>query len=198
MKPSDLMDTGVNVCGAISVEFSTEGESTSVLVHGESNLERRVVLGQRAQELETWFACVEVNAWTYVNASSEIRPDKIFLVSPEYAICHQERGSSSSEIYVEANVELPAVVQGNILYGTRWGRVSASTGFQILAAGSSDINLHSIFLKVVESRPTTRIRRASRFQRLHQMHRCTHPFVYRIKLAETSSNQPKTPAKSRT
>jgi hypothetical protein len=166
--------SSVNVGGQIGLEFTSQNESMSVLVPGEGDIIRRACLGQRAQELETWFACVEANAWAYVNASCETRPTKIFLVTGQtltthYAICHQESGTFTCEVHVEADVEVPSVLNANVLVGHTWGNVSASTGFQVMTRGGND--LHSIFFKVFESYPTTFIRKASRRKRLLQLHR---------------------------
>jgi hypothetical protein len=146
----------------------------SILVPGEGDLKRKACLGQRAQELETWFACIEAHAWAYVNASSGSRPNKIFLVTGQtltthYAICHQERGVSTCEVHVEADVEVPAIVNASVMTGYSWGRVSASTGFQVMTKNNND--LHSVFFKVFESYPTIFIGKASRYKRLLQLHR---------------------------
>ena len=127
------------------------------------------------QELETWFAAVEAKAWAYVNASSNTRPSNIFLVTgqiltTEYAISHQDRGSSTCEVYIDANAEVPSLVKSHVLTGYGFQKVSASVGFQVAMKKLDDNDFHSIFLKVFKSSPTLFIRKASLFQRLVQVH----------------------------
>jgi hypothetical protein len=148
----------------------------SVLVPGDEPLQRRICLGAREQELEIWFAQVEAWAWAYVNACCDTRPDEIFLVTGQtltnqYSICHQEQQSLNCEVHIEGDLNVPDVVNTNLLTGFGLTRVSASTGFQTMMDRSGEGRSHSIFLNVSKSKPTTLIHGISRKKRLAQLHR---------------------------
>lgn len=151
----------------------------SALVPGQEPLLRRICLGHRLQEVKTWFGAIEAKAWAYVNAENEVRPQKIFLVvgqilTSEYSISHQETGTTSCKIELSFNTDLPPLGSAKLVTGYECERVQSSAGFQLVKRKSeSGDSLHSIFLKVVESKPMSFIRKASLIQRLVQVHRYT-------------------------
>src|SRR5271168_1628037 len=94
--------------GQTKLQFSSSKESMSVLVPNQDGLRRRACVGEHAQQLKTWFAAVQPNAWAYVTASTQKRPPKIFLVTEQtlatsYAIAHEHERSITCEVSVEAN-----------------------------------------------------------------------------------------------
>ena len=132
----------------------------SVLVPGQEPLQRRFCSGGNLQQLETWFAAVQSNAWTYVNASTYTRkrPPKIFLVTEQimakaYAISHSYKKSFTCSVTVEANAGVPTLLKADVLTGYTLGRVTVSSGFQRVRTASRDNSTHSLFLKVVEVAP---------------------------------------------
>lgn len=146
----------------------------SVLVPGQEALRRRACIGEHAQQLKTWFAAVQANAWAYVNASTQKRPQKIFLVTEQplataYAISHEHKRSITCEVSVEANAEIPAFLKADVLTGYTLGRVSVSTGFQRVRTMSEDNSLHSLFFKVCEAPPITILGKAP-IEKLVQVH----------------------------
>jgi len=159
----------------VKLQFSCTNESMSALVPGQDSLKRRICLGARAQELRAWFGAVEANAWAYVAAANQVRPEKIFLVASqtltsEYFITHDSSGSSTCNIEVSVSSEVPLFGQGKVLTGYTCESVKASAGFQLVKKKCGN-EMHSIFFKVYESRPTSFIRKASLIQRLLQVHR---------------------------
>jgi len=144
--------------GQTKLQFSCSKESMSVLVPDQDALRRRACIGERAQQLKTWFAAVQSNAWAYVNASTHKRPPRIFLVTEQtlatsYAISHEHQRSITCEVSVEANAEVPALLKAGVLTGYTLGRVSVSTGFQKVRHQSVDNSLYSLFFKVCEAPP---------------------------------------------
>jgi len=151
----------------------------SALVPSQEPLKQRVCLGPRAQELEAWFGAVEAKAWAYVNAANQVRPEKIFLVTSqiltsEYFITHHSSGSSTCNIEVAVNSEMPPLGQAKVLTGYECESVKPSAGFQLVKKKCGN-EMHSIFFKVYESRPTSFIRKASLLQRLLQVHTYVPP-----------------------
>jgi hypothetical protein len=128
----------------------------SVLLPGPDDLRRRVALGEYAQHVKTWLLAIQDKAWEYVNTFPGDRPQKIFLVTGqtlanEYAISHSQRASLSCEVTVEGEADVPNLINSKVFVGYQWGRVSASSGFEIVARRSPIF--HSLFLQVYESSP---------------------------------------------
>jgi hypothetical protein len=136
-------------------------------------------LGQHAQELLVWFSAVEERAWAWVNATAYRRPTCIFLVTgqiltDEYAISHQQSGSLTCSVSVGANVEVPNVISSDVLLGTAFKKVEVGPGFQLRMEKSPNDVLHSIFLKVRESKPISRMRKKGLAEKLSQLHKQRH------------------------
>lgn len=128
----------------------------SVLLPGPDDLRRRVALGEYAQHVKTWLLAIQDKAWEYVTTFPGDRPQKIFLVTGqtlanEYAISHSQRASLSCEVKVEGEAEVPNLINSKVFVGYQWGRVSASSGFEIV--GRRSPIFHSLFLQVYESSP---------------------------------------------
>jgi len=90
---------------------------------------------EHAQQLQTWFAAVQANVWAYVNTTAQKRPENIFLgteqtLATAYAITHKHNRSITCQVSVEANAEILALLQADVLTGYTLGRVDVSTGFQ--------------------------------------------------------------------
>lgn len=117
------------------------------------------------QHLQVWFKHVEFRAWKWVKALYDSPPSSIFLVTgqiltPEYAISHQEEGSSACEVVVEAKVGIPQMVDINLSVGYALGKVTVSSGFDVIKkkeGDKEDEELYSIFLDIVPSRPMRRL-----------------------------------------
>jgi hypothetical protein len=112
----------IDVGGGIKLSLSRKEGSLSVLVPGHDELLRRHCQGRYNQQLRAWFKLVELRAWKLVKALYDKSPSTIFLVTgqtltSEYAISHQEEGTSGCEVIVEAKVGIPTVLDSNFLIG---------------------------------------------------------------------------------
>jgi hypothetical protein len=166
----------MQVGGEISLDFSCQNASMSILYHGQDAIQNRQCIGEREQQLLSWFATVEESAWGYVNATAEPRPNSIYLVigqvlTNEYAIAHNSAGSMQCSLSVAANVDVAGIINQNIRLGTSFQRVSVLAGFPLVMSASPDNTLHSIFMKVRQSGPMSRFRKKSLLQRLAQFHK---------------------------
>lgn len=171
----NLINTSsVNAGGNISLQFTSSKDSMSVLVPDQGNLMRRACYGEYALQLKIWFAAVQANCWAIVNALGQRRPPKIFLVTEQilakaYAIGHEQKRSITCSVSVEANVEVPTVLKGEVLTGYTLGRVTVSGGFPKNRPPSADNSLYSLFYKTVEAPPITILGKAP-IERLVKIH----------------------------
>lgn len=154
----------------------------SVLIPGQDPLQHRACLNRYDWDLLQWFGDIEAAAWEAVTARCGARrPDKIFLVkgqtlSSEYWICHQERNERFCEATVETSTSLPSALEGGVLLGTGFHRVTASTGFEIsppIPTGAPNPPLYSVYFETEDSFPINLFKfRGPRLQkRLSVMHR---------------------------
>jgi hypothetical protein len=134
----------------------------SVLVPEQEPLRRRFCSAEHVQELETWFAAIQPNAWAYVNAVPSVRkrPPKIVLVTEQimakaYAISHNHARSLTCSVAIETNAEVPTLLKADVLTGYTMGRVSLSSGFQRVRTASEENDMYSLFFTVVEAAPIT-------------------------------------------
>lgn len=157
--------------GGFSWSLTSSKRTMSALVPGQEDLKHRVCLGPRNVELLTWFREVETEAWGWVNDNyPQNRPKEIFLVigqtlTTEYSISHFENGSESCEIFVAADITVPAAFEAEVLVGRNFEKVTAAAGFQKVVSKASQKEgpgLHSIFLEVEKSPPITRLHSISR------------------------------------
>ena len=155
----------------------------SLLVPGDDDLVRRACRRRMRWELLRWFRSVEVLVWEFVTAHyGRRRPSKIFLVTgqtltTEYWISHQEHQSMGCEVYIEGEVGIPDIVEGQTYWGYGLGRVRASLGFEVSAGKANDgeERLYSIFFDTEASWPINRFRalksnseRAHRIEKMYQ------------------------------
>jgi hypothetical protein len=122
------------------------GSSVSVLVPGEDQLQHLEATEQRFYDLVDWFAAVEMHAWRKVDCYfSSLKPKSIFLVVGQtlatgYSICHKEYGSTACEVYLEADTELPSIVNASMLVNYGCQKAVASTGFEVVRQKISSNN----------------------------------------------------------
>lgn len=141
----------------------------SVLLYGDDPVTYRRCEQKYRYGLQDWFAWVERNAWERVNTyyKSE-RPKEIFLVvgqylTSSYAVAHKKYGSLECEVIIESSIQLPTVVEGNLLGSISIKKAYADSGFEYMFTKSEDEDRpkYSIILDTYKSKsgPLQRLKR---------------------------------------
>lgn len=147
-----------------------QGSTMSILIAGDEPVIHRRCEAQYLYGLQDWFAWAEMNAWERVNAYyGSTRPKEIFLIvgqylTTSYATAHKVFGALECEVVIESNVQLPTVVEGEVLGRLGIRKAYAQEGFEYVMkkCGEQDPTNYSIILDTykVKSGPLQRFTRS--------------------------------------
>ena len=132
----------------------------SVLVVGDEPVIHRRCEAEYLYVIQDWFGWVEMNAWERVNAyyQSE-RPKEVFLIveqylTTSYATAHKTYGAIDCEVVIESIIQLPSIVEGDILgsFGIRKAYAQVDFEYVVTKCGEQDPTNYSIILDTYKTK----------------------------------------------